>query len=165
MTRRPPRSPLFPYTTLFRSVKQWQCVVAQVQDVEIEILAPCQAVDEPGDRLVGESARTSRANDYLEAKRHRLDSGEDAAKFVEVRRLNALRCVLLVQTAVRETQKCLGREFQIEDFDVLDLIQRHTVLALAEGELSMGIGRSNVQRVFVPRRFRAEAHDEDRKST
>src|SRR3712207_7407961 len=51
MIRRPPRSTLFPYTTLFRSLPCWPEQVEPVQGRELT-QAPCQEVARPGG-LVG----------------------------------------------------------------------------------------------------------------
>src|SRR5438034_8598530 len=53
MTRRPPRSTLFPYTTLFRSVGQAEADEADVGD--------CQE-QRPGPRRVGTDRKSTRLN-------------------------------------------------------------------------------------------------------
>src|SRR3712207_8973887 len=48
MIRRPPRSTLFPYTTLFRSVQQGREVTDDVGALEVRVDAPGDAVVEDG---------------------------------------------------------------------------------------------------------------------
>src|SRR5258708_29610271 len=45
MIRRPPRSTLFPYTTLFRSLDEQRDVLGPGQGVAIEIVAPAEQDD------------------------------------------------------------------------------------------------------------------------
>src|SRR3712207_8548005 len=72
MIRRPPRSTLFPYTTLFRSMSRPPCLLADLADEFVE-----RALAEPRLREVGrgEGGRLASAHDVSEDRKStRLNS-------------------------------------------------------------------------------------------
>src|SRR2546430_7826564 len=65
MIRRPPRSTLFPYTTLFRSREGWRLLSADYSQIELRILAHVSG--DPVLResfLTGEDRKSTRLNSH-----------------------------------------------------------------------------------------------------
>src|SRR5688572_31180842 len=63
MIRRPPRSTLFPYTTLFRSVLEFVAVgTDRVGDVIVDARREQQDQHEPGDERESEDRKSTRLN-------------------------------------------------------------------------------------------------------
>ena len=91
---------------------------------------------------------------------HGLEPRKDATKFVEVGGIDARGRVLGVQAAVGEAQKRLGRDFEVELLDAVDLFERDAVAASGSTPVPLRIGRSDVQGVLVARRLGGEAHEE-----
>src|SRR5438445_3765947 len=83
MIRRPPRSTLFPYTTLFRSAGAWGILVAAVlvqklfearRGEWIVLLVVCLAGDRKSTRLNSSHANISYAVFCLKKKKNHLDT-------------------------------------------------------------------------------------------
>src|SRR2546428_8306933 len=80
MIRRPPRSTLFPYTTLFRSAPDGPLVVALVPDLVVMGLGDDRQAEEVGERLV-EIRETSFAREGRDRKSTRLNSSHDQISY------------------------------------------------------------------------------------
>src|SRR3712207_7099271 len=92
MIRRPPRSTLFPYTTLFRSLGQGQ---AEVDDVEprLELVAPGVVAQRPGDAGSG-AVEVVHDQDLHPLLRHAVRSEEHTS---ELQSRQYLVCRLLLE--------------------------------------------------------------------
>src|SRR2546422_4236573 len=72
MIRRPPRSTLFPYTTLFRSRGRVDCVVVSLHIGMMWIDYPKPAFKEIGDRLADAGADVVRSEEHTSELQSRL---------------------------------------------------------------------------------------------
>src|SRR2546425_8136555 len=102
MIRRPPRSTLFPYTTLFRSVRQTRALV-EVVDVLRD--AAVEAAERPqrGDRDV-RGVRLGVAD-------HRIDRSEEHTS--ELQSLAYLVCRLLLEKKKKQTNHSVHEMFTV----------------------------------------------------
>src|SRR2546430_5768924 len=73
MIRRPPRSTLFPYTTLFRSLRRILCIAAHPDDLEFTVsgsVARWTSEDRKSTRLNSSHSQISYAVFCLKKKKH-----------------------------------------------------------------------------------------------
>src|SRR2546426_1737206 len=119
MIRRPPRSTLFPYTTLFRKIKLFELVVGEL------------------DLILGESGGAQQFEGRLAEEWHAAESEEDFA-----RRVETLGSDIEKSSAVGKEQEQLNSLIAPDD-NAMRLERRFETLSVP-GRLRLGLGTSQV---------------------
>src|SRR5439155_23941186 len=78
LIRRPPRSTLFPYTTLFRSLRESKKIAKQLVDAR---LAACVNITAPAQSIYRWQGKVTEDKEFLDRKSTRLNSSHVAISY------------------------------------------------------------------------------------